>query len=247
MLLTADVGNTHVGLVSWLDDAPALQVFRDPAQAAAAVAAALSSVTGGVSTRAAHQLVGIAVSEPRWKVFAAELSRLGLDCRRLSGLPLPVAAESLAATAGIDRLMVARAALPGPAVVVDAGTAVTVDVVDGEGVFQGGFIAPGPSAALAGLLRAAPALPELRCEPQPLRPGRETSSALGAGTWGLVVGGVDRLVEACLASLPAGPVRLLATGGWGAAWAGASRHAGRVQSDPLLVHRGMRAALPCRA
>jgi pantothenate kinase type III len=73
-----------------------------------------------------------------------------------------------------------------------------------------------------------------------LLPGAETSGAIAAGTWGMAVGGTDRLVEAALATLPEEPSpRLLATGAWGAAWASTSRHPG-IEVDTALVHRGMR-------
>src|SRR5207249_10383120 len=52
-------------------------------------------------------------------------------------------------TVGLDRLFGAVAAKamvpPGtPAITVDVGTAVTVNLIDAEGVFQGGAIFPGP-------------------------------------------------------------------------------------------------------
>jgi hypothetical protein len=55
----------------------------------------------------------------------------------------------------------------------------------------------------------------------------------------MAVGGVDRLVDAALAALPAAPApRLVCTGGWGSGWAADSRHRG-VTIDPALVHRGI--------
>ena len=73
-----------------------------------------------------------------------------------------------------------------------------------------------------------------------LRPGTDTATALAAGAWGLAVGGVDRLVEEALAALGGAPgVRVVATGGWGAAWRQSSRHAG-IELDPALVHHGIR-------
>lgn len=54
---------------------------------------------------------------------------------------------------GVDRLCAAAGAVPGKrrnAIIVDAGTAVTVDVVR-DGQFLGGLILPGPAIALAAL------------------------------------------------------------------------------------------------
>ena len=159
--------------------------------------------------------------------------------RRLEGPPLVLADPRLAHTAGSDRLANALA-VDGPAVVVDAGTAVTLDLVAADGTYLGGFIAPGPRAALAGLAQATAALPGLLGEPVPIEPGVETLGALSAGGWGLGVGGVDRLVRAARAHPAVGASAVVwATGGWGAAWAEASDHEA-IRRDPLLVHRGIR-------
>ncbi|MGA9047135.1 type III pantothenate kinase [Sulfuricurvum sp.] len=58
-------------------------------------------------------------------------------------------------TMGIDRIMVCEAIEEG--VIVDAGSAITVDVMSG-GVYQGGFIALGVRAAQEAYARLSPAL-----------------------------------------------------------------------------------------
>ncbi len=74
--------------------------------------------------------------------------------------PLPHALET-PETTGIDRLLAARAARElyaprgRPLVVVQAGTALTVDSVDAAGVFRGGLILPGPELWIRGLGKAA--------------------------------------------------------------------------------------------
>lgn len=72
-------------------------------------------------------------------------------------------------TIGVDRLLAALAAYRRTGrecVVVDAGTAVTVDAVNHEGVFLGGYIFPGLSllsGVLAGRTDLPPAEPALSC------------------------------------------------------------------------------------
>lgn len=70
-----------------------------------------------------------------------------------------------AATVGVDRLLCALAAAHRsggqPCAVIDAGTCLTVDFVDGFGVFQGGAIAPGVGLMLGSMHAGAPALPAL--------------------------------------------------------------------------------------
>ncbi len=91
-------------------------------------------------------------------------------------------------TLGADRLCNAAAAWDAnlaPALVVDAGTALTLDLVDGSGVYRGGAILPGPGLALAALAGGAERLP--RVEPRwPALPwGLNSEEALQAGAlWG---------------------------------------------------------------
>lgn len=220
---TVDVGNSSVGICDWSGAQPALRRVADPADAARGLA-------GDVAV--------ISVAPRRLELLLAALDAR-VRVARLVQPPAALGAGPLLRSAGADRIAVALALQPGPAVAVDAGTAVTVEVVEAAGRWLGGFIAPGPRAALQGLVAATAQLPPLEVEAVPLRPGGETEPALRAGTWGLVVGGVDRLVEAALESLGRSDAGVTATGGWGEAWARASRIPG-VRHDPLLVHRGIR-------
>jgi type III pantothenate kinase len=123
---------------------------------------------------------------------------------------------------GIDRLLCCLAAFKmaeQACIVIDAGTAITVDFVDGQGVHHGGAIAPGVAAMLAGLAQAAPALPSLTphdalafTQPgdQPWASDTEPAMALGvrAAATGMVHTLVDRFALAY-----GGYPRVIATGG----------------------------------
>ena len=103
---------------------------------------------------------------------------------------------------GIDRLAGAAAAArtkPAgvPAIVVDCGTATTVDLVSDAGVFLGGAILPGPALMARALAEGTSRLPEVAAlehdGPPPL-PGRSTGAAIAAGIgWG-IRGAVTALV-----------------------------------------------------
>lgn len=104
---------------------------------------------------------------------------------------------------GIDRLAAAAAATivkppDRPAIVVDCGTAATVDMVSIDGHFLGGAILPGPgllARALAEGTSRLPAVAALESAPPPRMPGRSTQEAIAAGIgWGLR-GAIARLVE----------------------------------------------------
>ena len=91
---------------------------------------------------------------------------------------------------GADRLLNALAAFRltgGPAIVVDAGTAVTIDWVDSRGVFQGGAIAPGPTMLTEAMARHAEQLPHIVFGPTDKVVQKDTETAMRAGAyWGLV-------------------------------------------------------------
>jgi type III pantothenate kinase len=133
-------------------------------------------------------------------------------------LPLAVVVDNPAAV-GIDRLLDAVAAtrLWGrtrlPAVIIDAGTAVTVDLVDGDGVFRGGAILPGFRLMARALHDHTALLPlvEAPAEP-PFVPAINTAAALRAGVFYAVVGGVNAVV-ARLLKLTGVPTHIYLTGG----------------------------------
>lgn len=86
-------------------------------------------------------------------------------------------------TVGQDRLLCALGAFTRSeqaCVVVDAGTAITVDFVDGQGVFHGGAIAPGLRMMLRALHEGTAALPMVDLAP-PRQPDATPDVAPGAG------------------------------------------------------------------
>ena len=117
---------------------------------------------------------------------------------------------------GIDRLLGAVAAyrtLKQACVIVDCGTAVTVDFVDGEGVFHGGAIAPGAQMQLDALSRGTAALPKIEFAlPEDDHFGRNTEQAMLQGVTNSIRGLVQRLVERYAEAQGAFPV-VVATGG----------------------------------
>jgi type III pantothenate kinase len=102
---------------------------------------------------------------------------------------------------GIDRLLNAVAAKIGAGrfdsiIIVDAGTAVTVDLVDQDGAFRGGAILPGFHLMTQSLHDYTALLPlvDVR-ESNPRLPGNNTESAIEAGVFWAVAGGVKALIR----------------------------------------------------
>ena len=103
---------------------------------------------------------------------------------------------------GADRLVNAVAAhekYGGPLIIVDFGTATTFDVINGEGDYVGGAIAPGINLSVEALHRAAAMLPRVSVERPPTVIGKRTESAMHSGIYwgyvGLIEGLIGRIRE----------------------------------------------------
>jgi len=145
-LLLVDVGNTRIkgalardgvltALPALVTRAADFSPWREPCAAARPARLLLSNVGGEAVTAALHTALGglCAGGIERARVHDA-LAGLRTRYREPHRL-------------GVDRWLVALAAwleVGGPVCVVDVGTALTVDIVDGDGEHWGGLIAPGP-------------------------------------------------------------------------------------------------------
>jgi type III pantothenate kinase len=162
-------------------------------------------------------------------------------------MPLPFElAYKTPDTLGTDRLAAAAAgwaqygrvaAPPQSVIVVDAGTAVTYEVVHRDGIYQGGVISAGPALTRRALTNGTAQLPDVSLALPDDPVGRSTHSALQSGImWGLV-DGVQGMVDRLAGTLPDVP-RIILTGGWGSLLAD---HLDRVDAyAPHLVLEGIR-------
>lgn len=153
-----------------------------------------------------------------------------------SGLALEVDTPE---TTGLDRLYAARAAVEltgAPCVVIDAGTALTVDAAR-PGAFLGGAIAPGPAVMAKALSDAGARLPEFEVASEmPAALGRSTLGALQAGVVVGFVGAAKELAARVASEAGMENPRIVITGGASSllktSFPGAT-------FDPLLVLRGL--------
>ncbi len=116
---------------------------------------------------------------------------------------------------GADRLLNAAAAydrVKQACVVVDAGSAVTVDFVDGEGTFHGGAILPGAQMQLEAMHEHTALLPELKFRKPAEAIGHNTTEAMLDGVFHGIRGAVRELTEKYAEVYGAYP-NIIATGG----------------------------------
>ena len=99
---------------------------------------------------------------------------------------------------GIDRLISAYAATlqsEPPLVVVDAGSAITVDMVTKDGKFQGGAILPGLGMQFASLAEGTASLPLLAgTSKKPHYPAKNTEDAIFSGVVTAAIAAIDLLI-----------------------------------------------------
>lgn len=241
MRLLVDIGNSRV---KWAlaragaiadgpyafprpDDAPdaAFAVAWGALQPPAAVAACAVAGQGAAALAA--------WTRAQWQLEPFELRARARAGALVSGYrdPEALGADRWANLLGVRALLGAV-----DAIVVDAGTAVTVDALHGDGRHAGGAIVAGLDAGRAALRAAAPALP-LPADDAAL-PADTPGGAIGAGTLVGLAGAIERLAAEVGAGLDR-PRRLL-TGG------DAGRLAPLLGPDwtpePLLTLRGVLAA-----
>ena len=118
---------------------------------------------------------------------------------------------------GADRALNAIAAhdrYPGDLILIDFGTATTFDVVDCDGAYKGGIIAPGINLSLDALVAAAAKLPRIAIEAPADTSviGRTTEAQMLTGIYWGYIAMIEGLVSRLKAEIGR-PVTVVATGG----------------------------------
>ncbi|WP_406828917.1 type III pantothenate kinase [Microbulbifer sp. ARAS458-1] len=153
---------------------------------------------------------------------------------------------------GVDRwlaVLAAHARATTPALIVDCGSAVTLDLLDGRGQHLGGYIVPGLGLMRRALYSDTDAVKvdESFAEGMSLAPGCRTEDAVNRGLPLMVLGAVERVREILLQQLrqvsgqkmalsggEASPLRTLFTGGDGALIASLYQYPSEVVEDLVM-------------
>ncbi len=252
MLLALDIGNTNVTI--GLFRAGALIGTRRAATNPLATSDEFELVVSGLL-----QLDGIRLADVDGICVASVVPRLSVAAERVAArrsvrfvaatagsVPLPVRVDR-PDDVGADRLVNALAAarLYGtPAVVVDFGTATTLDCVAADGAYVGGAIAPGLELGLEALATRTAKLPRIELVAPDRAIGRNTVHAMQSGTvfgYQALAAGLLGRVRSELADAngvdPSG-VKAILTGGLSAApWARDLQGIDAI--DPELTLKGL--------
>ena len=182
-VLVIDAGNTRIKwgthdgahwlMQSWVDTARAAQLKRALAGAPPLRAVVVSNVAGA------------AVREKILQILPPTPAQCGV--RNGYDHPAQLGCDRWAALIGARRLY------GGPAVIVNAGTALTVDALAGDGVFVGGMIVPGAELMRKALAGHTAALK--------LQPGKfsffpnTTGDAIMSGAINALAGAIERMAR----------------------------------------------------
>lgn len=222
MLLAIDCGNTNTVFSIW-DGARFLSTWRiatDHKRTADEYFVWLSSLMMLTKTDATITEAIISSTVPRVVFNLRVLCDRYFNCRPLvvgkTGCALPVAPRVDAGTiVGPDRLVNTVGGYDrhgGNLIVVDFGTATTFDVVDLDGAYVGGVIAPGVNLSLEALHAAAAALPHIDVA-KPMRAiGTNTVACMQSGVYWGYIGLVEGIVRA-VRTERVGAMKVIATGG----------------------------------
>ncbi len=251
MLLAIDAGNTNVvaALVDGRQIKARWRIATDPRR------------TGDEYAVWLHQLLeleGFAKGDVDSVIIATVVPRalhnLQVLARKYFAVEPLVAGEGAAswpialdvpdpASVGADRVlnaMAAHAAHPSDLIVIDFGTATTFDVIDFNGAYKGGIIAPGINLSLDALVAAAARLPRIAIAVP------DGDSVVGTTTeeqmligvyWGYVAmieGLTKRLREEI-----GRPVKVVASGGLAALFAGRTGLFDAVEPDLTIIGLAM--------
>lgn len=209
-VLTIDAGNTRVKWgahngtrwlhQAWIETARVAELTTAFAGMPPPRTIAVSNVAGDALQQ---QLAAVlpATPAPRWIVSV----RAQCGVRNSYADPAQLGSDRWAALIGARRLY------GGAALVVNAGTALTVDALTGEGVFLGGIIMPG-----ADVMRRALAASTAALKPQPGKFSsfpNATGDAIVSGTIDALCGAVERMARFLQERGQAAPRCVLSGGG----------------------------------
>ncbi len=224
MLLAVDAGNTNTVFAVYNEQGVIQGCWR------ATTKPERTADELGVWLRALIDLAGMKPGHITGAIIAcvapAALFNLKTLCKRYFGCePLVVEEQGCELGVGVkvdrpdqvgaDRLVNTRAAhekYGGRLTVIDFGTATTFDLVDEEGAYAGGVIAPGLNLSLSALEMAAAKLPHIEVRKPAHVVGKDTVSAMQSGIFWGYVGLVEGIIRRIGDETPCSDT-VIATGG----------------------------------
>jgi type III pantothenate kinase len=221
ILLAIDIGNTNVTIGAFAGEElrESWRISTDRHRKADEYRPLLAGLllTAGLDYGGLRGAILASVVPPVLAEMTEALEKAGVATTALTaglnvGLPVSYDPPS---SVGADRLAngIAAGELYGtPAIIVDLGTATTIEVIDKAGAYIGGSISPGLESSMEALFAGAFQLPRLQLIAPPRAIGTTTVDSIRSGAvfgWASMV---DGLVDRFLAEIEGEPV-IIGTGG----------------------------------
>jgi len=197
-IIAIDIGNTNIKAAFYLDDREQFlrSIDADSPDAEQKLSALLKEswqrvpMVKGATEPVPDGVVAASSVKPEWTQFVEQVCKEAIGQKVLLigrdiPLPMEMGVEN-PSQVGTDRVVTAAAAyavIESAVVVADFGTAVTIDLVDEQGVFMGGVIAPGFAMGAKALHSDTAMLPMVEVSKPGGAYGTNTEAAINAGLY----------------------------------------------------------------
>jgi len=145
-------------------------------------------------------------------------------------------------TLGVDRFLVCNGAVQlsdNHVVVIDSGSACTIDLMTADGVYRGGVIMPGMAFIREMMSEKLPTLPDAGYNLPELWPGKSTAESIQWGTAGMFKEAIGGFISKYRRTV--GRFDLFVTGGGGDVISGLLGNEMEYMNHPCLLFEGMEA------
>jgi type III pantothenate kinase len=206
-IIAVDIGNTNISIGLFLEDKEQF-VKSIPGGSRAKLTSCLKSawakipVVEGSKEKKHDGVIVVSSVKPAWTKIIREIAKddLGEKIHIIGKeIPLPMSlCVDEPDKVGTDRVVSAAAAydvVEDAVVVADFGTAVTIDLVDGNGVFLGGVICPGFEISAKALKENTAQLPKTKITKPKAPYGKNTVEAINCGLYYSAVGMLQEVIR----------------------------------------------------
>ncbi|MHC4534627.1 MAG: type III pantothenate kinase [Planctomycetota bacterium] len=206
-IIAIDIGNTNISIGLFLEGKEQL-IKSIPGGSRAKLKDCIKSawskipVVEGSKEKKHDGVIVISSVKPDWTKTIREIAKEDLGEKiRIIGkdIPLPMSLwVDEPDKVGTDRVVSAAAAydvVEDAVVVADFGTAVTIDLVDGNGIFLGGVICPGFEISAKSLKENTAQLPKTKITRPKAPYGKNTVEAINCGLYYSAVGMLEEVIR----------------------------------------------------
>lgn len=206
-IIAVDIGNTNISIGLFLEDKEQF-VKSIPGGSRAKLTSCLKSawakipVVEGSKEKKHDGVIVVSSVKPAWTKLIREIAKDDLSEKIYiigKEIPLPMSLwVDEPDKVGTDRVVSAAAAydvVEDAVVVADFGTAVTIDLVDGKGIFLGGVICPGFEISVKALKENTAQLPKTKITRPKAPYGKNTVEAINCGLYYSAVGMLQEVIR----------------------------------------------------